>query len=124
MTTAETMNPIRPREDQFVGALVGCAVGDALGAPFENSTCAEIAEVTDPTTEFRPFGKQAWQRAAGQYTADTQQAVAIARSMVDSAGVDGTVIAAEFVRLWKSGEIVGQGPVADRAVQRLMAGVP
>lgn len=118
------MTPIRPREDQFVGALVGCAVGDALGAPFENRTRAEIAEVTDLTTEFRPFGKQAWRRAAGQYTDDTQQTVAIARSMVDSGRVDGAGIAAEFVKLWESGEIVGQGPVADRAVKRLMAGVP
>ena len=38
--------------------------------------------------------------------------------------MDGAAIAAEFVKLWESGEIVGQGGVADRAVKRLMEGVP
>ena len=109
-----------PREDQFVGALIGCAVGDALGAPLEGRSREEIAKVTDLTAGFHPFRTS----SAGQYTDDTQQTIAIARSIVDSGGVDGTAIAREFVKLWVSGEIVGQGPVADRAVKRLIAGVP
>ena len=107
-----------PREDQFVGALVGCAVGDALGAPLEGRSRQEIAKVTDLTAGFHPFRTY----SAGQYTDDTQQTIAIARSIVDSGGVDGAAIAREFVKLWESGEIVGQGPVADRAVKRLIAG--
>lgn len=113
------MNPIRPREDQFIGALVGCAVGDALGAPLEGRSREEIAEVTDLTGGFHPFRSF----AAGQYTDDTQQTIAIARSMVEAGGVDGAAIGREFAKLWESGEIVGQGPVADRAVKRLIAGV-
>ena len=119
------MNPGRPRQDQFVGALVGCAVGDALGAPLEGATREEIAKLTDLTAEFRPTRrKKGWERPAGQYTDDTQLTNAIAKSMVDSGGVDGAAIAAEFAQLWESGEIVGQGIVADRAVKRLIAGVP
>ena len=119
-----------PREDQFVGALVGCAVGDALGAPLEGRTREEIAKVTGLTTQFHPFRRKAWPpgspsahaHSGGQFTDDTQQTVAIAKSMVDSGGVDGAAIAREFVKLWESGEIVGQGPVADRAVKRLIDG--
>ena len=114
------MNPKRPREDQFIGTLLGCAVGDALGAPFEGRSREEIAEVTDLTAGFHPFRSY----SAGQFTDDTQQTVAIARSIVDSGRVDGAAIAREFAKLWESGEIVGQGPVADRAVKRLIAGVP
>ena len=118
------MNPMRPREDQFVGALMGCAVGDALGAPLEGRSREAIAEVADLTTEFRPHERKTSRRPAGQITDDTQLTVAIAKSMVDSGGVDGAAIAAEFVKLWETGEIVGQGGVADRAVKRLIAGVP
>ena len=107
-----------PREDQFIGALVGCAVGDALGAPLEGRSRQEIAKVTDLTAGFHPFRTY----SAGQYTDDTQQTIAIASSIVDSGGVDGAAIGREFVKLWESGEIVGQGPVADRAVKRLIAG--
>ena len=107
-----------PREDQFVGTLVGCAVGDALGAPLEGRSREEIANVTGLTAGFHPFRTY----SVGQYTDDTQQTIAIATSIVDSGGVDGAAIAREFVKLWESGEIVGQGPVADRAVKRLIAG--
>ena len=115
-----TVKPLPPREDQFVGALVGCAVGDALGAPLEGRSREEIAQVTGPTAGFRPYREY----STGQYTDDTQQTIAIARSIVDAGRVDGAAIAAEFVRLWESGEIVGVGPVANRAVKRLMAGTP
>lgn len=113
------MNRIRPREDKFIGALLGCAVGDALGAPLEGRSREEIAKVTDLTGGFHPFRSY----PAGQFTDDTQQTVAIAQSIVDAGRVDGAAIAAEFAKLWESGEIVGQGPVADRAVKRLIAGV-
>ena len=59
----------------------------------------------------------------GQYTDDTQLTMAIARSLVGCGGVDGAAIAREFVELWRSGEIVGAGPVAGRAVRRLMQGI-
>ena len=108
-----------PRRDQFIGALIGCAVGDALGAPLENWSRAEIAGITDVTARFRPFRSH----PVGQCTDDTQQTLAIARSIVETGRVDGAAIAGEFVELWQSGEIVGQGPVADRAVKRLIEGV-
>ena len=115
----------RPRQDQFVGALMGCAVGDALGAPIEGQSREQIATLQGITDDYRPFPrrKSGIQYPLGQYTDDTQLTIAIVRSLLASGRVDGAAIAAEFVKLWKSGEIVGAGPVAHRAVKRLMEGV-
>ncbi|MCY3812849.1 MAG: ADP-ribosylglycohydrolase family protein [Gammaproteobacteria bacterium] len=117
----------RPRPGQFVGALIGCAVADALGAPLEGWFRERIAKLPSVTDRYRPLsrGKDAVVRyPVGQYTDDTQLTVAIARSIVARGAVDGAEIADEFAALWRSGEIVGAGPVAHRAVQRLIEGVP
>ena len=125
MIPPDRMSHARP--EQFVGALIGCAVGDALGAPIEGRSREEIASLDGLTDHFRPLprrkaGNQA-RYPLGQYTDDTQLTVAIARSLVARGAVDGAEIAREFAALWRSGEIVGAGPVADRAVKRLIEGV-
>ena len=115
-----------PRQDQVTGALIGCAVGDALGAPIEGWSRERIAPREGLTARFRPLvhGRAPNQThyPLGQYTDDTQLTLAIARSLVTEAQVDGAAIGREFAALWESGEIVGAGPVADRAVRRLIAG--
>ena len=58
--------------DRAAGALVGLAVGDALGAGYEFSTPAP-----DTVVEMRGGGLGPW--APGEWTDDTAQAVAIAR---------------------------------------------
>ncbi|MYB36268.1 MAG: hypothetical protein F4Y26_02525 [Gammaproteobacteria bacterium] len=115
-----------PRQDQVTGALIGCAVGDALGAPIEGWSRERIASLDGLTAGYRPLvhGRAPNQKRypLGQYTDDTQLTLAIARSLVAEARVDGAAIGREFAALWESGEIVGAGPVADRAVRRLVAG--
>ena len=115
-----------PRRDQFEGALIGCAVGDALGAPLEGWSRERIAKLQSVTDCFRPLsrGKDGMRYPNGQYTDDTQLTMAIARSLVLRGAVDGAEIAREFAALWRSGEIVGAGPVAHRAVRRLIEGSP
>ena len=117
----------RPGQEQFAGALIGCAVGDALGAPIEGKPREEIASLDSVTDRFRPLrGRKAGREIRhplGQYTDDTQLTVAIVRSLLATGRVDGAAIAREFVSLWQSGEIVGAGPVAHRAVRRLMEGI-
>lgn len=115
-----------PRRDQFEGALIGCAVGDALGAPLEGWSRERIAKLQSVTDRYRPLfrGKGGVRYPNGQYTDDTQLTMAIAKSLVAREAVDGAEIAREFAALWRSGEIVGAGPVADRAVKRLIEGVP
>ena len=109
----------RPTEDRFTGALIGCAVGDALGAPVEGWSRERIAPLGCISDGYRPLRDYPF----GQYTDDTQLTMAIAKSLVACGRVDGADIARELVELWQSGEIVGAGPVADRAVRRLMEGV-
>ncbi len=115
-----------PRQDQVTGALIGCAVGDALGAPIEGWSRERIASLDGLTAGYRALvhGRAPNEKRypLGQYTDDTQLTLAIARSLVAEARVDGAAIAREFAALWESGEIVGAGPVADRAVRRLIAG--
>lgn len=110
-----------------MGALIGCAVGDALGAPIEGRSREEIGLLEGLTDHYRPLPRRKARSTAhyplGQYTDDTQLTVAIARSLVARGAVDGAEIAREFATLWRSGEIVGAGPVADRAVKRLIEGV-
>ena len=115
-----------PRQDQFAGALIGCAVGDALGAPLEGWSRERIAKLESVTDRYRPLsrGKDGIRYPNGQYTDDTQLTMAIARSLVACQAVDGAGISREFAALWRSGEIVGAGPVADRAVKRLIEGIP
>ena len=116
----------RPRQDQFQGALIGCAVGDALGAPLEGWSRERIGELPSVTDHYRPLarGKEGLRYPSGQYTDDTQLTMAIARSLVACQGVDGADIAREFAALWRTRPKSSvQVPVADRAVRRLIEGV-
>ena len=116
---------VRPREDQFTGALMGCAVGDALGAPLEGRSREEIATMPGLADGFRPYRhKREVEFRPGQYTDDTQLTLAIVKSLLNCGHVDPADIGAEFVKLWESDEIVGAGQVAHRAVRRLMEGIP
>ena len=108
-----------PSADQFAGALLGCAVGDALGAWIEGRSRAEIAKEQDLLGYYRPFREY----PAGQYTDDTQLTVATARSMVRLGGVDGADIANEIAQLWRDETIIGAGPVAHRAIRKILDGV-
>jgi len=111
---------IQDHRDQFAGTLIGCAVGDALGAPLEGKAREDIAQIDPLADTFRPYLSY----PIGQYTDDTQQTLAIVKSIVAAGDVDGAAIASEFVKLWESGGVVGAGPVAKQAVERLIDGIP
>lgn len=67
-------------EDRFIGAIVGLAVGDALGRPTEFiSTLDDLREKFGPegVTDFEPD----W-HPAGTYTDDTQMTLAVARALI------------------------------------------
>jgi ADP-ribosyl-[dinitrogen reductase] hydrolase len=71
--------------DRAVGCLVGAAVGDALGAPFEFLPAGEYtrrfpAPVLGGTAEMIGGGTFGW--APGEFTDDTQMGMVIARSLL------------------------------------------
>lgn len=79
----------------FVGCLVGLAVGDALGAPLEFMPREEIAATFG---EVRDLIGGGWLNVEpGEYTDDTQLALAIAESIVRSGRIEPPEIAARFV---------------------------
>lgn len=74
-----------------IGALVGSAVGDALGAPFEFKSSGLYRDtypvpVLTGIGEMRGGGSFGWKPA--EFTDDTQMALALAESLVASGGFD------------------------------------
>lgn len=86
---------------QFVGCLVGLAIGDALGAPLEFMSRAEIAATYGEVRDFLGGG---WLNLEpGEYTDDTQLALAITDSIITCDKVDPPDIAARFVAWLRCG---------------------
>src|SRR3712207_6384399 len=79
------------RSSRAAGALVGSAVGDALGAPFEfgppgRFTARFPTPARGARTEMCGGGTLGWE--PGEFTDDTQMALLVATSLVDCGGLD------------------------------------
>lgn len=106
---------------RYRGALLGLAVGDALGATVEFMGRAEIRTRFGIHRELVGGG---WLRLApGEYTDDTQMALAIARSIVALGRIDPADIVRHFVD-WYDSEPKDIGKLTRRALAHLAAGVP
>ena len=104
--------------EKFIGCILGSAVGDALGAPYEGRRGSRIPLKVGIPAEYgqiRGYPK-------GQYTDDTQMSLAIIRAIIKTGKVDGEAIAREFIPLWKNGEIIGAGMSCTEAINRLIRG--
>ena len=88
-----------------LGAIVGSAVGDALGAPFEFGPAGQYsARFPEPVIgrigEMIGGGGFGWAR--GEFTDDTQMAVIQAESILANGGIDGADLFQRF-RVWARG---------------------
>jgi len=104
--------------DKFIGCVLGSAIGDALGAPFEGWEGRKIPLQVGMPSEYakmRGYPK-------GQYTDDTQLSLAIIKAILKTGKVDGEAIAQEFIPLWKNAEIIGAGLSCTDAITRLIGG--
>ncbi|WP_083959162.1 ADP-ribosylglycohydrolase family protein [Herbidospora mongoliensis] len=81
------------RRERVAGAIVGSAVGDALGAPFEFGP-AGMFSASDGGGEMRGGG--GWD--PGEATDDTQMAIQVAESLLERGGLDPADIFARFQR--------------------------
>ena len=88
--------------DQFIGCMVGLAVGDALGAPLEFMTPAEISQNHGRVTDMLGGG---WLKLEiGEYTDDTEMTVMLAESLINSRGhLDVADVTRRFTDWAKSG---------------------
>jgi ADP-ribosyl-[dinitrogen reductase] hydrolase len=90
---------------RVIGAVLGAAVGDALGAPFEFGPSGAYSErfpvpVLGGIGELTGGGAFGW--APGEFTDDTQMAVALAESLIANHGFEPTDVWERFVA-WHSG---------------------
>ncbi len=99
-----------------MGALLGCAVGDALGAPFEGLWHRDIPKPIELLAEFHEF--EGYPR--GQYTDDTQLTIATAESIAQLGHVDPEDIARSIAELWRHYSVVGPGGACTRAAENFL----
>lgn len=108
--------------DRFRGALLGVAIGDALGLPFEGlppGSCARAQLAEDFAT--RPRGGKL---AKGQWGEGTACALAVAESIAGKAAFDGTDMARRILHAWTTGEIPVAGRALREAMEKLEQGQP
>lgn len=106
-----------------MGALIGLAVGDALGTTFEFEAIEQAAYprlATGPAVDVvggGPFGL-----SAGQITDDTQMATCLARSLVERGGFDVDDVGRKYVT-W-SAHAFDIGAQTSASIRRLAKGEP
>src|SRR4051812_48385769 len=96
-------------QQRALGALLGSAAGDALGAPFEFGRPGDYARMF-PEPMIGGIGEQigggmAW--APGEFTDDTQMAVIQARSLLACDGIDGADLFERFREWARTAKDVG-----------------
>ncbi|MGY1709101.1 ADP-ribosylglycohydrolase family protein [Geodermatophilus sp. SYSU D00758] len=111
------------RSSRVAGALVGSAVGDALGAPFEFGEPGRFsARFPEPargaSTEMCGGGSLGW--APGEFTDDTQMALLVATSLVERGDLDEADLFDRF-RAWAT---AGPPDVGMQTAAVLRSGLP
>ena len=111
----------RKLRSRFRGALLGGAVGDALGFPYKDNSRPFLrslsgrltAAFTRHSSSFYPLG---------QVTEDTQTSEAVAEAIVEAGGVDGQAVADRLIPLWRDLLVVGGSRACGEAMDRLVRG--
>ena len=122
--TAPTSHPKLPRLGQFEGCILGCALGDAVGAWAERRPSEEAKDYAKffiPKFDFScvtPHHGVGF----GHYTDDTQLTRELALSIVDEGGWDPEDFAARICRAFEQDEIVGGGRATAEAASLLLLG--
>lgn len=113
-----------PSPAQFIGCLVGQALGDALGFVVEGyppSVCYDyVARLREQPLPQEGRGDFPF----GQYTDDTQLARELLHSMTLIGHFEAEDYARRLVAIFRSNRIVGRGKATEESVNRLMQGIP
>lgn len=101
--------------------LVGCAIGDALGNPFETKS-----PFHEPLLEWDGTFKEGgtfWWGQPGQYTDDTLMSLALSRSLARCGGFNPSDIAKEYLAWYLSKNTRGIGGTTAQAMENLRMGI-
>ncbi len=110
-----------PERAYFAGALLGGAMGDALGRPAEGRHPDAIKARYGRLTDYQPWG--GWTSGPiGTVTDDTQLTMCVAECLIANGWLDPADLARRFVAWLPEGR--GKGRTTTDAVERLIAGVP
>jgi len=103
-----------------VATLVGCAIGDALGNPFEMKPAISPL-LTEWDGQFKAGGTF-WKGQAGQYTDDTLMSIALSKSLIQVNGFDPEDVAKEYLAWYDTGNTRGIGTTTAGAILNLKLG--
>lgn len=110
-------------EDCLAGALLGLALGDALGFVVEAASPEDAASYVDGWLRTGRAGERAHPRFPfGQYSDDTQLARALLLGIREAGRWDTGAFARQVAGLFREGRDVGAGPGTRAAAHRLMDG--
>lgn len=111
-------------KDKVRGMMLGVAIGDALGMPFETMTREEINQVNVAFPYTRPDGHRWFDgRNAGTWTDDTQLTLAVAESLIAKKCIDMDDMAQRHAEsLQKEGDL-GFDKSTRESIKRILAGV-
>ena len=107
-------------EKHTTGCLIGTALGDALGLPYEGLTAERAGRMLGAPDRFR------FLPGRGMMSDDTEHSCMVAESLVES-GFDPARFEASFakrLRWWLLGIPAGTGLATLRACMRLLCGIP
>lgn len=115
------MEPINSLNEKHVtGCLIGTAIGDALGLPYEGLTTDRARRMLGTPDRFR------FLLGRGMMSDDTEHSCMVAESLIES-GFDPDLFEAAFakrLRWWLLGVPAGTGFATLRACLRLLCGIP
>lgn len=100
--------------------LLGCAIADSLGMPFETKSSNDPLIVNWDGKTF--LSSPHHNLKAGQFTDDSQLSILVAESLIDRSGFDPEDLAARYVDWIESGVARGYGRTTLLAVNNLKSG--
>jgi ADP-ribosyl-[dinitrogen reductase] hydrolase len=104
----------RLEEWRVRGSLLGLAVGDALGAPFEGSSPQEASRAVEGGQVDMSGGGRGWE--AGEWTDDTAMALLLAESIGERGLLDTADLARRYIA-WANGDARGIGAITRAALR-------
>lgn len=108
---------------KFEGCLLGLAIGDALGMPFEGwRPTWMVSKLGGRLKDFVSCPDRGLK--AGQWTDDTKMATFLLKSILRSHGVNPADIAKAYVEWFETGDLRGIGKSCLESIMKLKADIP
>ena len=103
-----------------IATLVGCAIGDALGNPFEMKPASNPLLMS--WDGLFKAGGTFWQGEPGQYTDDTLMSIALSKSLIQCGEFDPEDVAREYLAWYNTKNTRGIGSTTAESIVNLKLG--